>query len=161
MTNSIWACPPSVLCPSSKPVRLSWSATLQDSEHPAIGGASIRDRRIVLHPALRRDKSECRRIWIHELFHFAWVRLGNPKRSEWKTLLQTELEANARGGLGWSSERRRKSLPGGFAAYACEAFCDTAAWLYADIGAHEEFTLGRRWRERRATWFQANAPFRY
>lgn len=123
--------------------------------------AFIRRRRLVLDGALRANPAEWRRIVVHELFHFVWVRLGNPARRSWHRLLEAEFAAKARGELGWSAEWRKQRLAGsgrGPAArpwreYACESFCDTAAWLYATAGNHEEFTLSARWRKPRRLWF--------
>jgi hypothetical protein len=38
--------------------------------------------------------------------------------------------------------------------YLCESFCDSAAWFFADLRRHDEVTLARRHRERRAEWFR-------
>ena len=162
MTNSTWAPLPSVLSPSNgKPIRLVWNAALRDGPRPAIAGADIRKREIHLHPTLRRQPAERSRILTHELFHFVWVRLGNPRRATWKQLLETELAAHARGELGWSSQWRKANLPRNFPNYACEAFCDTAAWLFSNCPEHEEYTLANKWRGRRRAWFLANPPFHF
>lgn len=121
----------------------------------------IRWRAMVLDGDLRSDPNEWRRIFVHELFHFVWVRLGNPARDRWRALLAIEFRARARGELGWSAEWRKKELTWNHIArgtarwkdYACESFCDTAAWLYAGVPGHEEFTLSRTWREPRRRWF--------
>ncbi|MCU1327875.1 MAG: hypothetical protein JWN34_3245, partial [Bryobacterales bacterium] len=47
---------------------------------------------------------------VHELFHFVWVRLGNPRRKEWESLLRAEWEARAKGETGWSAEWRKREL---------------------------------------------------
>lgn len=110
------------------------------------------ERELCEHPG------ELARIFVHELFHFAWVRLGNPRRRSYAEMLRAEMEAGARGELGWSAELaksrcedRRKSRA--WKTYVCESFCDTAAFLYAGCDSHEEFTLAARWRSRRARWF--------
>ncbi|MBL8237313.1 MAG: hypothetical protein JNM66_07840 [Bryobacterales bacterium] len=162
MTNLTWAPPPSALSPSnSKPIRLLWNGNLRDGARPAVAGADIRRREIHLHPSLRDDAAERARILTHEYFHFAWVRLGNPRRREWKRLLEVELAGNARGELGESSNWRKRDLPKHFANYACESFCDTAAWLFSNCAEHEEYTLANRWRQKRKAWFLANTPLRY
>jgi hypothetical protein len=162
MTNSTWALPPSVLSPSNNnPVRIIWDPNLRDGHCPAIGAADIRRRQIHLHPDLQAEPAEYARILTHELFHFAWVRLGNPRRDSWKRLLHSELQAHARGELGHSSLWRKAELPRHFPLYACEAFCDTAAALFAGLQFHPEFTLARRWRSRRFAWFHANTPMRF
>jgi hypothetical protein len=120
---------------------------------------------MVFDTELRRSPSELSRILVHEVFHFAWVRLSNQARRSWETLLQAEMERRAHGELGWSAEWRKRVLrkrggdaPGRvWSEYACESFCDTAAWLYAGAGGHAEFTLAPRWRRARQAWFEALA----
>jgi hypothetical protein len=119
----------------------------------------IRKRQIVLDQELQRQPRELRRILVHELFHFAWVRLGNPARDSFERLLVRERKKRARGELGWSAEMR-KSRAGvrkvnKWRDYACESFCDTAAWLYSGLRRHPEFTLAKRHRKLRAEWFHA------
>ena len=119
-------------------------------------GSFLRKREMILDSELLNDPVERARILVHELFHFVWLRLGNPDRASWRALLEIELAGRARGELGWSSEWRKRGLPSGsMREYVCESFCDTAAFLYAAIGDHDEFTLARRWREKRRAWFQA------
>ena len=121
----------------------------------------LRKRLIVLDSELARDWPELSRILVHELFHFAWVRLGNPRRLSYEDLLRGELECRARGELGWSAEWRKKALTPKdihtrsrkWREYAVESFCDTAACLYSDCGQHGEYTLKSRWRQRRTHWF--------
>ena len=118
---------------------------------PVFAGSFLRKREMVLDAALLEDERERARILVHELFHFVWVRLGNPRREAWRALLAVELERRARGELGWSSEWRKA---GGLTSdYVCESFCDTAAWMYAGVEEHQEFTLAARWRGRRRVWF--------
>jgi hypothetical protein len=125
--------------------------------------ASLRERRILLEPSLRRHKRECARILTHELFHFVWARLGNPARRDWAALLAAEIRVPARGEMGWSAESRKRTLRPDDAArrsrrwreYCCESFCDTAAWLYGGLGQHAEVTLAQRFRAGRRQWFQA------
>jgi hypothetical protein len=127
----------------------------------AVHAASYpRHRRLVLDPALLSDPPELGRILVHELFHFAWFRLGNARRWSYEHVLDTE---RARGELGWSAEMRRRALQrrdieertNRWREYVCESFCDTAAWLYAGLQRHPEWTLIPRYRERRADWFRA------
>jgi len=119
----------------------------------------IRQRLIVLDSALHGNRANLRRILLHELFHFAWARLGNAARHEYEVVIGDEMKARARGELGWSSEMRKKELRRrsgrGWREYACESFCDTAAWLHSGIKRHEEFTLALRFRKRRKVWFEA------
>jgi hypothetical protein len=122
----------------------------------------IRKREIVFDQELKRQPREFARILIHELFHFAWVRLGNPQRLSYAELLRQELKLRASGELGWSAEWRKKMLPRHaphssqgrqWPEYVCESFCDTAAWIYLGKGEHDEFTLAASHRQRRAEWF--------
>lgn len=162
MTNSTWAPLPSALSPSNgRPIRLGWIENLSDGPRPALAGADIRRREIHLHVSLRDDPNEFSRILTHELFHFVWVRLGNPRRAAWKHLLKQELAANAKGELGWSSEWRKAELPKRFDNYACEAFCDAAAWLFSTCREHEEYTLANRWRAKRQVWFLGIDPLHF
>lgn len=133
--------------------------------HPVYAGTFIRKRRVVLDSELAAKPSELLRILTHELFHFAWARLSNQARRSYEDLLWRELKQRARGELGWSAETRKLGLSGNSASspysrrkwrdYACESFCDTAAWLYSGVARHPEFTLAPRHRKRRAEWFQA------
>lgn len=121
----------------------------------------VKKRRIVIDRELRRVPDEFRRILIHELFHFAWPRLGNTHRRAWENVLFHEMELGARGELGWSANWRKDRLTGDdclsrsprWRDYACESFCDTAAWLFSGLAEHEEFTLSMRHQERRRKWF--------
>lgn len=123
----------------------------------------VRERRMVFDQALRLDPGELSRILVHELFHFTWVRLSNASRQSWRQLLVQEFARRGRGELGWSAESRKCAIRSAGAVtsgsawneYSCESFCDTAAWIYASAGDHEEFTLARRYREIRRAWFQA------
>ena len=131
---------------------------------PVYAGSFIRKREIILDRELRQGSRELARILTHELFHFAWVRLGNRARRSYENLLRRELKDHARGELGWSAESRKSTLAHipqpathnlRWRDYICESFCDTAAWLYSGLRRHQEFTLGARYKARRAKWFLA------
>lgn len=137
------------------------------SEHtrgePVHAASFIRKRRIVLDSDLEQHPRELARILVHELFHFVWVRLGNPARRSYERLLVEERRQRARGELGWSAESRKRNLPPDsptltasrlWREYLCESFCDTAAWIYAGVRRHPEYTLAARHRRRRAGWFR-------
>ncbi len=121
----------------------------------------LRTRRIVLDSELRRRPAELARIFTHELFHFVWLRLGNPARRSWEELLNREFSRRSRGELGWSAEsikeklaaKDRKERTRLWRSYACESFCDSAAWLFHTRESHPEFTLGFRARQTRRRWF--------
>ena len=107
------------------------------------------------------DPEDFARIFVHELFHFVWLRLGNTKRKSYERLLAGELRRRAGGELGWSAEWRKGKLARRdsmartrrWREYCCESFCDTAAWLYAGVARHEEFTLAAPLRAARRKWF--------
>ena len=117
----------------------------------------VRKRRMVLDGALLKNPAELRRILIHELFHFVWVRLGNARRAGYQAVVRREMGERARGELGWSAEMRKQRLEGRagrcWREYVCESFCDTGAWMYAGVRRHGEYTLAMRFRRRRAVWF--------
>ena len=127
---------------------------------PVYAATFIRKRNIVFDRELEHKPKEMTRILAHELFHFAWVKLGNPARRSYEALLRREWKQHARGELGWSAESRKSALPRNprvakWRAYVCESFCDSAAWLYSGVRRHGEFTLAERHRKRRAQWFRA------
>jgi hypothetical protein len=154
-----------------RPVRLSLKPDLKCRRGKLTSGGSrgvevhagtfLPQRRIVLDQGLLRG-SDFERILTHELFHFAWVRLGNPRRFSWEQVLVGELASSVPGELGWSAEYRKEALSATdrtsrtrrWRAYACESFCDTAAWLYAGLGRHAEFTLRASARAERRRWFR-------
>lgn len=126
-----------------------------------LAGASIPRRLILLDAAVLARSGEFERILIHELFHFAWVRLSNQKRRAWEQVLARELREQVKGELGWSAEWRKEILTRAdcrlrtpkWRRYACESFCDSAAWMYAGLRAHDEFTLAAAARPLRRRWF--------
>lgn len=128
-----------------------------------LAASSIPRRVILLDAAVFARRGEFERILIHELFHFAWVRLSNQQRRDWEDILMHELAAQATGELGWSAEWRKDTLSPKdirnrtprWRRYACESFCDTAAWLFAGLRKHDEFTLAGTLRRRRRQWFTA------
>ncbi len=115
----------------------------------------------MLDTALLASPSELLRILTHEVYHFVWLRLGNPARASYECLVAAEIRRGARGELGWSSEERKRELtPHDWEArtrrwrqYICESFCDTASWLVGGARRHPEFTLAHCWRLRRRAWF--------
>jgi hypothetical protein len=147
---------------AGRPVRIEFRRTVLDgSGAPAHAATYLRKRRMVIEQALMADPDEFARIFVHELFHFVWLRLNNAKRRSFEELLAKELRRGARGELGWSAQwRKRKLNPRHgrertrmWREYCCESFCDTAAWLYAGVPRHSEFTLGTDAREVRRRWF--------
>lgn len=116
---------------------------------------------MVLDAELKTDPGELSRIAVHELFHFVWIRLGNPARRSWEELVLHQWRQGARGELGWSAEQRLRALRPEDAErrsrrwreYVCESFCDTAAWTFGILRRHPEFTLEAAFRFERRRWF--------
>lgn len=139
------------------PIRIETVRGLRGRRGAVHAGSFLRQRRI----AFDCTPAEFPRIFAHELFHFAWLRAGNPLRQSWETLLKAEFAACARSELGWSAEWRKQALKTAdlrerswrWREYCCESFCDTAAWLYSGVARHPEFTLAARFRARRRAWF--------
>jgi hypothetical protein len=142
------------------PIRIGTKPSLRDRHGPVHAGSLIRER-VILFDCTPR---EFPRIFVHELFHFVWIRLGNSIRRTFEEIIAREIGDRARGELGWAAESRKLKLSPADAAtrnrrwreYCCEAFCDTAAWLYSGRRSHPEFTLGTSWRVRRREWFDRN-----
>ena len=140
------------------PIRIRFAADL--SRHGSIhAGALLRARKVLMEASLGGDFE---RILVHELFHFVWLRLGNPRRRSFERLLAAEIGRGAPGELGWSAEWRKEALEPGdrrlrtrrWREYACESFCDSAAWVFAGLRSHPEFTLAARFRKARRGWFR-------
>ena len=152
------------------PIRISKRQDLKVSRGQVVSGRGthvhaatfIRQRSIVLDADLFRSNAELQRIFIHELFHFVWVRLSNGQRRSFELLL--EAQHKVAGDLGWSAEYRKQELEAQdvksrsrrWREYCCEAFCDTAAYFYARSKRHDEFTLPLRQRKKRIQWFGKN-----
>lgn len=139
------------------PVVVERERLLHDRRGPVHGAAFLRERRITLSCT----RSEFPRIFVHELFHFIWLRAGNRARRSFEEVLMAERRAGARGELGWSAEWRKRALRAAavrarsrcWHEYCCESFCDTASWLYSGLAEHPEFTLAVRFRRLRRAWF--------
>jgi len=119
-----------------------------------LAATSIPGRRIFLDAEVLVRRGEFERILVHEIFHFAWVRLGNPRRRSWEALLAAEIADAVPGELGWSAEWRKNKLPVGWRRYICESFCDSAAWLWAGLKRNDEFTLAASARRKRRNWME-------
>lgn len=140
-----------------RPIRVRICASLG----PHLAATSIPRRVISLDREVLVSPGDFERILIHEVFHFVWVRLSNKLRHDWEHVLMRELSRGSSGELGWSSEWRKAKLKpidspsrtGAWRRYACESFCDTAAWYFAGIRNHKEFTLPARFRQIRQSWF--------
>ena len=146
-----------------RPDLTAWRGRLLSGEtrgRPVHAASHPRVRQIVLDSALLRDAVELRRITVHELHHFAWIRMSNADRAAYGELVRPQVEL--RGELGWSAEGLKNSLRAGdleqrtrrWREYVCESFCDTAAWHYSRAESHPEWTLARRQRAVRRAWFR-------
>jgi hypothetical protein len=139
------------------PIRIETAHGLRDRHGEAHAAAFPRERRMVFDSS----PAEFRRIFVHELFHFVWLRKGNAARRSYEDLVKAECLAGLPGELGWSAEWRKLALDARdiqtrgrrWREYCCESFCDSAAWLYSGVERHAEFTLAARPRNRRRAWF--------
>jgi len=153
---------------TGNPIRVSGSHRPQAAlaHHDAYAACFIRERRIVLESALFRNPPLLSLILTHEIFHFVWPRLGNPRRDEYAALIEAEMRKKVSGELGESAEIRKGRLAPpqqgrAWRDYLCESFCDTAAWLFSGVRHNEAFTLAKPWSDRRRSWFETLAqPFR-
>jgi len=125
----------------------------------------IRRRKMVLETSLLADPAALRFIFVHELFHFVWVRLGNKTRDEYSGLLLAEIARRARGELGESSAVKKAELRDDHGVlpssalwrdYVGESFCDSAACLFTGRTVHEGPKLAKRWTAIRRDWFGKN-----
>lgn len=147
---------------AGRPIRVE----LRRSLGPHLAASSIPRRLILLDASVLLNRGDFERILIHEMFHFIWVRFSNARRRSWEDLLAYEFDRKARGELGWSAEWRKNKLRvsdsrsrgPAWRRYACESFCDSAAWRFAGLRRHEEFTLPVRFRRERRLWFARNLP---
>lgn len=157
---------------ASNPVRVTFLPKLTahggkllsgtDCGTPVYAASFIRQRRIVLETGLLSTPAALRFIFVHELFHFAWLRLGNTRRAEYSTLLTRELDGKARGELGESSavkkaevrfERNICPQSQVWRDYLCESFCDSAACLFGGGPVHDGVKLANTWTVLRRDWF--------
>lgn len=125
-------------------------------------GCFLRKRKIVLDEQMLRTPRVLERIFVHEVFHFVWSKLGNRLRASYEELVLDELGCDAAGELGWSAESMKLQLAKSdlegrtrrWKDYLCESFCDTAGWLYGSARQYSEMTLGRDQRDVRRRWFR-------
>ena len=142
---------------SGASIRIGRMSGLRSNFGPAHAGTLLRERRILFDCA----PTEFPRIFVHEVFHFVWLRTGNTARIGFERILAGEMDGGVRGELGWSAELRKNKLTAAdrrnrtrrWRDYCCESFCDTAAWLYSGVERHDEFTLVKRCRKIRREWF--------
>ena len=149
---------------SGQPIRIQTRHGLRDRRGDIHGAAFLRARQM----AFDCTPEEFPRIFVHELFHFVWLRSGNPLRRSFEDLLRREWRAEYPGELGWSAEWRKRELRPSdvrsrgrrWREYCCESFCDTAAWIYSGVHRHQEFTLAAAPRKARREWFRVALSLR-
>jgi hypothetical protein len=125
-----------------------------------LAGTFIGERRIILDEDLLATPRHLTRIFIHEVFHFVWSRLGNSLRASYEELLDREFARRARGELGWSAESMKAMLnpedrllrSKRWREYLCESFCDTGGWVFGKPGLYSERTLAPTFRKARHEW---------
>ena len=146
-------------------MRIEFQRTVFDTTGaPAHAATFLRKRRMVIEETLMADADDFARIFVHELFHFVWLRLGNGKRRSYERVIGRELRAGVPGELGWSAEWRKRKLTARdrvhrtrrWREYCCESFCDTAAWVHG--GGDSEMTLAPVRHRARAAWFGEKLP---
>lgn len=129
---------------------------------PVHAASFIRQRRIILESQLLTRPAALQAIFLHELFHFAWRRMGNPQRLSFTEVISYEVSRRAAGEIAESAtvaKARWRSKPTSTALwknYVCEAFCDTAAFLYSQRPKTPE--MAAHWLTRRRAWFVLNRP---
>jgi hypothetical protein len=125
-------------------------------------GSFLRKRKIILDEQMLRTPRVLERIFVHEVFHFVWSKLGSSLRASYERLILEEIEDGALGELGWSAESMKLQLAGSdsenrtrrWKDYICESFCDSAGWLFGSARQYSEMTLGRAERDARRRWFR-------
>ena len=143
---------------------------LENGQRDATHAVSfIPERYVVLNADLFHRRVELGRILYHELCHFLWPRLGNPKRRRFQAHIVRELRTGIRGELGYSSEYRKQNIKSTIRQklssaanrrrtldYVCESFCDTGSFVLLGNErrkGHSEYSLSRRaLRERLSLW---------
>ena len=73
-------------------------------------GSFLRKRKIVLDEQMLRTPRVLERIFVHEVFHFVWSKLGVGLRSSYEQLVMEEIENGVLGELGWSAESMKLQL---------------------------------------------------
>jgi hypothetical protein len=95
-----------------------------------LAASHTRRRVILLDSELLETRGDFERILVHEIFHFAWVRLSNSARQSWEKVLAAEIEDGAPGESGLECgmaqnetlERRATAADGGMAALCLREF---------------------------------------
>lgn len=131
-------------------------------------GSFLRKRKIVLDEVMLRTPRVLERIFVHEVFHFVWSKLGARLRASYEQIVKDEFAAGLEGELGWSAESMKQQMTRAdrlrrtrrWKDYVCESFCDTAGWLFGTASRYSEMTLGRPERDVRRRWFREHVTDR-
>ena len=148
---------------SFRPMLTAYKGRLLSKSHKGdsvYAGCFLKRRKIVLEELMLKTPRVLERIFVHEIFHFVWSKLGNPIRQSFEELIRSEVERGTRGDLGWSAESLKLKLTPEdienrtirWKYYLCEAFCDTAGWYFGSARAYSEMTLDRESRSGRRRW---------
>jgi hypothetical protein len=148
-----------------RPRLTAWKGQLLSKSHKGdavYAGCFLRKRQIVLDDGMLRTPRVLERIFVHEVFHFVWSRLGARLRDSWHEVIDAEILRGANGELGWSAESMKLSVTDEdrinrsrrWKDYICESFCDTAGWYFGTASRYSEMTLGPRERALRRTWIR-------
>jgi len=143
----------------------AWKGELLSRSHKGdavYAGSFLRKRRIVLEEQMLKTPRILERIFVHEVFHFVWSRLGRELRDAYEKLILGEFHREVRGELGWSAESMKLKLSSAdrrarnrrWKDYLCESFCDTAGWMFGTANRYSEMTLDRVSRDERRRWMR-------
>jgi hypothetical protein len=152
---------------SFRPMLTAYKGKLLSKSHKGdavYAGSFLRKRRIVLEEQMLKTPRVLERIFVHEVFHFVWSKLGNRIRLSFEALIRDELDRGVKGELGWSAESLKLKLaPEDLAErtrkwkdYLCESFCDTGGWYFGSAQRYSEMTLDRNSRAERRRWVRKN-----
>lgn len=156
---------------SYRPRLTAWKGELLSKSHKGdavYAGSFLRQRRIVLDQSMLRTPRVLERIFVHEVFHFVWSRLGQPVRDSWEMLIRKEFVSGADGELGWSAESMKLKLTEAdrkfgtrrWKDYLCESFCDSAGWFFGSAKRYSEMTLDAALRKERRLWIRMHVLHR-
>lgn len=131
---------------------------------PVYAGSMLAKRIITLDECLLRTPNMLARIFVHEIFHFVWWRLGNPARLAFEEVLRAEWFRRVKGELGWSAESLKLRLADTdvklrnrrWRMYVCESFCDTGGYTFGSSRQTVELTLDHAARPLRRKWMLSN-----
>jgi hypothetical protein len=150
---------------SYRPMLTAYRGKLLSKSHKGdavYAGSFLRKRRIVLEEQMLKTPRVLERIFVHEVFHFVWSKLGNQVRQSFEDLVRAEVDRGVKGELGWSAESLKIKLSAEdlecrsrrWKDYICESFCDSAGWFFGAVHKYSEMTLDREARAERRRWIR-------